>query len=140
MPRWTKRHRFAILLALARACAVPAAQRRTDPAPILILISFDGWRAGYFDRVPSPNLHALAARGVRATGLIPSFPSGFFLNTRHRFRFLRCTCRGQSSQNLAGILQHHPVTVQLDDPVIQYPEEPPRTVMGAEPELARDSR
>ena len=80
MPRWTKRHRFAILLALAFACAVPAAQRRTDPAPILILISFDGWRAGYFDRVPSPNLHALAARGVRATGLIPSFPALTFPN------------------------------------------------------------
>ncbi len=80
MSRWTQRHRFVILLALAFACAVPAAQRRADPPPILILISFDGWRADYFDRVPSPNLHALAERGVHAKGLIPSFPALTFPN------------------------------------------------------------
>ncbi len=74
------RHRFTILLALAFACAVPAAQRRADPPPVLILISFDGWRADYFDRVPSPNLHALAERGVHAKGLTPSFPALTFPN------------------------------------------------------------
>jgi predicted AlkP superfamily pyrophosphatase or phosphodiesterase len=80
MSRWTQRHRFAILLALGLACAVPSAQRRTNLAPILILISFDGWRADYFDRVPAPNLHALAALGVHANGLIPSFPALTFPN------------------------------------------------------------
>ncbi len=80
MSRWTTRHRFAILLALAFASAIPAAQRRADPPPILILISFDGWRADYYDRVPSPNLHALAERGVHAKGLIPSFPALTFPN------------------------------------------------------------
>lgn len=48
--------------------------------PILILVSLDGWRADYFERLPSPNLHALAARGVRAKGLVPSFPVLTFPN------------------------------------------------------------
>ena len=71
-------------LPLALACAlaglVSAAQPRPDPEPILILISFDGWRWDYIDRVPAPNLRALASRGVRASGLIPSFPSFTFPN------------------------------------------------------------
>jgi predicted AlkP superfamily pyrophosphatase or phosphodiesterase len=50
------------------------------PKPILILISVDGFRGEYFDRLPVPNLKALAARGVRATGLIPSFPTLTFPN------------------------------------------------------------
>src|SRR5213594_1452923 len=69
---------------LALACALvgasPAAQRRPAPEPILILISFDGWRWDYIDRVPAPNLRALASRGVRARELIPSFPSFTFPN------------------------------------------------------------
>src|SRR5476651_143352 len=80
MSRWTGFRSLVLLLALAFACAVPAAQRRPDPQPILILISFDGWRADYFDRVPAPNLRALAARGVHANGLIPSFPALTFPN------------------------------------------------------------
>jgi len=48
--------------------------------PILILISFDGFRWDYLDRYPAPNLKALAADGVRARGLIPSFPSFTFPN------------------------------------------------------------
>jgi predicted AlkP superfamily pyrophosphatase or phosphodiesterase len=71
-------------LPLALACALagvlPSAQRRPDPEPIVILISFDGWRWDYIDRVPAPNLRALASRGVRATELIPSFPSFTFPN------------------------------------------------------------
>jgi len=50
------------------------------PKPLLILVSFDGWRWDYFDRTKTPNLHALAARGVRSEGLIPSFPSKTFPN------------------------------------------------------------
>ncbi len=66
---------------LAAACVVAAAgQGGRTPSPILVLISFDGWRWDYFDRAPTPNLHALAARGVRSEGLIPSFPSKTFPN------------------------------------------------------------
>jgi len=49
------------------------------PAPV-ILISFDGFRWDYPDRGVSPNLAALERRGVRAEGLIPSFPSKTFPN------------------------------------------------------------
>jgi predicted AlkP superfamily pyrophosphatase or phosphodiesterase len=49
-------------------------------APIVILISIDGWRWDYLDRVNAPTLKVLAADGVRSEGLIPSFPSVTFPN------------------------------------------------------------
>ena len=70
---------IALLLALV-ASAAPAAQRDRGGTPILILISFDGWRWDYIDRQPAPNLKALAAHGVRAKALIPSFPVLTFPN------------------------------------------------------------
>jgi len=69
---------WLIAVALALAVATAAAQRTA--APILILISFDGFRWDYPDRGETPNLNALAARGVRARGLIPAFPSVTFPN------------------------------------------------------------
>jgi predicted AlkP superfamily pyrophosphatase or phosphodiesterase len=53
---------------------------RAQPQPILILISIDGWRWDYLDRVDVPALRSLAARGVRSEGLIPSFPTLTFPN------------------------------------------------------------
>jgi predicted AlkP superfamily pyrophosphatase or phosphodiesterase len=50
------------------------------PQPILVLASFDGWRWDYLDRGLTPNLRALADRGVRADRLIPVFPSKTFPN------------------------------------------------------------
>jgi predicted AlkP superfamily pyrophosphatase or phosphodiesterase len=79
------RLRGIVLVALA-ALAMSAsrlAPGRSQPAtatPILILISFDGWRSDYIDREPAPNLRALAARGARAERLIPSFPPLTFPN------------------------------------------------------------
>ena len=65
-----------VVLCLVAACATgQRLSRTTDDPPLLILVSFDGWRWDYDGRVPAPNLRALAARGVRADGLIPSFPS-----------------------------------------------------------------
>src|SRR5207245_4433257 len=71
---------LAIVVALALLVAAPSAQRAPALEPILILVSFDGWRWDYIDRAPVPNLTALAARGVRAKELIPSFPSLTFPN------------------------------------------------------------
>jgi predicted AlkP superfamily pyrophosphatase or phosphodiesterase len=68
---------LAIVAALAAAAAGPRRAAQADNAsrdPILILVSFDGWRWDYMDRYPTPNLRALAARGVRAERMIPSFP------------------------------------------------------------------
>jgi Type I phosphodiesterase / nucleotide pyrophosphatase len=48
--------------------------------PIVVLISFDGWRWDYVTRTQVPNLQALALRGVRAEALVPSFPTKTFPN------------------------------------------------------------
>ena len=69
-----------VLVAIVIAIATAGAQRRSDSDPILVLISFDGWRWDYLDRLPAPNLKALAARGVRAKELVPSFPTFTFPN------------------------------------------------------------
>lgn len=66
-----------ILLLLAGGWTLFA---QPQPAPILILVSLDGWRWDYLDRANAPNLKALAARGVRSEGLIPAFPSSTFPN------------------------------------------------------------
>ncbi len=44
----------------------------------LILISFDGFRWDYLDRFDLPNFARVAAKGVRAEGMIPPFPSKTF--------------------------------------------------------------
>jgi predicted AlkP superfamily pyrophosphatase or phosphodiesterase len=62
------------------AIAVLAVAQPRARAPILILVSFDGWRWDYLDRGRAPHLLALARRGVRTDGLIPSFPSKTFPN------------------------------------------------------------
>src|SRR3954463_5579912 len=71
--RWGFR-RLALVLALALGCGAAASPRQGGNSPILILVSFDGWRWDYINRVPAPNLKALAARGVRARAPNPYFP------------------------------------------------------------------
>lgn len=66
-----------VLLVLAIAALVACG---SPGHPILLLVSFDGWRADYGSVAPTPNLDALARRGVRAQSLIPSFPSKTFPN------------------------------------------------------------
>ena len=72
--------RLALLLAGLLAIATLAGLRAQTREPLVILVSFDGWRWDYTDRASVPNLKALAARGVRAKELIPSFPSLTFPN------------------------------------------------------------
>ena len=66
---------FVAIVAVAQSRA--AAQ---NGEPILVLLSFDGWRWDYTDRFDVPNLRGLAARGVRVRELIPSFPALTFPN------------------------------------------------------------
>jgi len=68
---------ITVAIALVAAIAFPRAQTQH---PIVILVSFDGWRWDYIDRALVPNVKALAERGVRAKELIPSFPSLTFPN------------------------------------------------------------
>jgi predicted AlkP superfamily pyrophosphatase or phosphodiesterase len=67
-------------LALALACARPAPGPGASPAdrPYVVLVSFDGVRADYLDRQRLPNFARVAAAGVRARGLVPTFPSKTF--------------------------------------------------------------
>lgn len=48
--------------------------------PYVIVVSFDGFRHDYLDRVEVPSFRRVAERGVRADGLIPVFPSKTFPN------------------------------------------------------------
>jgi len=52
----------------------------TDLQPTVLLISIDGFRYDYLQRYQPTTLNSLAAGGVRAKWLIPSFPSKTFPN------------------------------------------------------------
>ena len=68
-----------VLIILDSTAARPLfAQSRPDSP--LILISLDGFRWDYLRRTPAPALQRLIERGVRAEGLIPSFPTKTFPN------------------------------------------------------------
>jgi len=72
-----------VALACATGCSSKSlgARDASDPgASLVVLVSFDGFRWDYPDRGVTPNLEALSARGVRADGLIPSFPTKTFPN------------------------------------------------------------
>ncbi len=57
---------------------LPASAQR-EKAPVVILVSIDGFRPDYLDRGVTPNLSRLAATGVSAA-MRPSFPSKTFPN------------------------------------------------------------
>ena len=48
--------------------------------PSLVLVSFDGFRADYLDRLNLPNFRRVMSRGVRAQALRPVFPAITFPN------------------------------------------------------------
>lgn len=54
--------------------------RAEEGPPYVVMVSLDGMRHDFADRVPTPNLDRLAATGVKARGLIPSYPSKTFPN------------------------------------------------------------
>ena len=67
-----------LVLVLAASARLAASPVEEPVEPILILVSLDGFRWDYLDLVDTPNLQQLAARGVRAEGLIPVYPSKTF--------------------------------------------------------------
>jgi predicted AlkP superfamily pyrophosphatase or phosphodiesterase len=77
-----KRHTTACILLLAgllvTSCSTPAP--RPASAELLILISIDGFRWDYLQKYDAPVLKKLAAEGVHATRMTPSFPSKTFPN------------------------------------------------------------
>ncbi len=57
-----------------------APAQQSAPKPVVVLISLDGCRADYITRPGAVRLRELAARGVRAERMVPSFPSKTFPN------------------------------------------------------------
>jgi predicted AlkP superfamily pyrophosphatase or phosphodiesterase len=69
---------FCLIVA---SCAAPAPRApATAPAHTVLLVSIDGYRADYLQRHLSPTLQAMAADGVHAPYMTPSFPSLTFPN------------------------------------------------------------
>ncbi|KAF0186549.1 MAG: alkaline phosphatase family protein [Hyphomonadaceae bacterium] len=64
---------------LLAGCATAPPSASLPPAPV-ILVAIDGFRPDYLDRGVTPNMSRLAAEGVRAQGMRPSFPSLTFPN------------------------------------------------------------
>lgn len=60
--------------------AAPPASTARDAPATLVLVSIDAFRADYLDPATTPNLARLAAEGVRAAWMTPSYPSLTFPN------------------------------------------------------------
>jgi len=56
------------------------ANAQSEEKPIVLLISFDGFRHDYVDKFEAPHFQSFIREGVAAKGLIPSFPSKTFPN------------------------------------------------------------
>jgi len=79
------RRAITLLVIGLAACTRPTARPvfRTPIAtqpPRVVMIALDGFRADYLDRPAAVRLRALAARGVWAERMVPSFPSKTFPN------------------------------------------------------------
>lgn len=73
---------LAALLGSAPSSSPSAPPGRAAPiaGPAVVLVSIDGFRWDYLERFPTPNLHRLASRGVRARWMVPAFPTLTFPN------------------------------------------------------------
>jgi predicted AlkP superfamily pyrophosphatase or phosphodiesterase len=71
---------WLLSFALAGCATAPPPMPVAQNQPLVILVSIDGFRADYLERGLTPNLAALAANGVRAQSMRPSFPSVTFPN------------------------------------------------------------
>lgn len=77
---WLRTLAACVLLLAGCATAPKTLPPGTQTPSTLILVSIDGFRADYIGRGLTPTLSALAADGVHATAMRPSFPSVTFPN------------------------------------------------------------
>ena len=91
---------WPILLTFAAGAHLAAGAPATQSAPIVILISIDGWRWDYIDRFQPPVLSRLAESGVQSEGLIPIFPSKTFPNHYTVVTGLHAARHGITSNNM----------------------------------------
>ena len=74
-----------LLVGLLLSARQPAGSGGTNAAeqrdkPYLVLVSLDGFKAEYLDRMTLPNLKRAMRRGTRAKAMVPVFPSLTFPN------------------------------------------------------------
>jgi predicted AlkP superfamily pyrophosphatase or phosphodiesterase len=108
-----------LLLALSLlvpALTAPALAKGAVKRPVVILVSLDGFRADYLKRGVTPNLAALARRGVHAA-MRPAFPAKTFPN-----HWAMVTGVNADSSGVIGNRMEDPArpgevfTMQSDDP------------------------
>lgn len=78
-----QKHTFLIYLFLLLgffACDKKSEAQEENKKPYVIVLSLDGFRWDYTTMVETPNFDRLAAQGVKAESLQPSFPSKTFPN------------------------------------------------------------
>lgn len=68
------------LFSLCASTLAPPSFATEPTKPLVLLISLDGFKPSYLSPELTPNLLALAQRGIRAQGLISAFPSLTFPN------------------------------------------------------------
>ena len=66
-----------IVFAFFQSCSVDKAK---EDKPYVIMLSLDGFRWDYADKVPTPNLDKIAKMGVKAESMKASFPTKTFPN------------------------------------------------------------
>jgi len=72
--------RITIILALVIVHFINPASLRAqcNENQVTVILSLDGFRWDYPDKTSTPTLNRIAAEGVKAKSLIPSFPSKTF--------------------------------------------------------------
>lgn len=73
------------LIGVTAGCGTPPSRAPAEApissaAPTVVMVSFDGMRHDMLDRAATPHFDRLARAGVRASGLIPGYPSKTFPN------------------------------------------------------------
>lgn len=58
----------------------PAAAQKLSKHPVVLVVSFDGFRYDYMEKTETPNLKELQRQGVTVPHMIPQFPSNTFPN------------------------------------------------------------
>jgi len=71
---------FLLMLLILLSQSLTKAVAQCHEPHTTIVLSLDGFRWDYADKAPTPNLDRIAAEGVKARSLIPSFPSKTFPN------------------------------------------------------------
>ena len=71
---------WILLLVITVLCGGSRYNSPSRTTSKILLISFDGFRYDYLDRVDTPHFDSLVASGVTAEGLIPVFPTKTFPN------------------------------------------------------------